>query len=227
MPASSSPSDGKARLEVESGDPIQCSFNPSELKLSKSVEWKPSRAKGKNTPKLRFQSGKSGTLALTLFLDTTEAGEPVTDITNKLMNLMKVDPDLSSSDRRSNRARPPWVQFRWGQFASFKSVLTKLDLTFTHFASDGTPLRAKAGVMLTQYEDSEAFARQNPTSGTPLPHRIHKVQPGETLDRVAAAHFGDSNHWRLIAQANNVLNPFLVPAGTILAIPDRQVVRRG
>jgi signal transduction histidine kinase len=44
----------------------------------------------------------------------------------------------------AHRARPPWVRFRWGDFASFKAVVEQLELTFTYFSSRGSPLRANA-----------------------------------------------------------------------------------
>ena len=60
---------------------------------------------------------------------------------------------------------------------------------------------------------------QNPTSGTPSPERTHQVQPGETLDRIAATHYGDPTQWKDIAAANAIEDPLSVPPGTILSIP--------
>jgi hypothetical protein len=217
----------KAALEPEQGPPIACLFNPAELTLSKSNSWAAKPAKGRNTPPLRFQEGQSGSLSMTLVLDTTADGSPVTAHTNRLLGLMRVDEDLPGSDRSANRARPPWVRFRWGGFHSFKAVLAELSLTFTYFASDGTPLRAKADVTLTQYEDEEAWGPQNPTSGTPTPHRVHHVSPGETLDRIAATHLGDPTRWRLIADANGVTDPLRLRAGQALVIPEVRGVGRG
>lgn len=217
----------KAVLEPETGSSIECLFNPAELKLSKSNRWTPSEAKGRDTPPLRFQEGQSGSLSMTLTLDTTHDGTPVTDHTDKLLALMRVDETLPGSDQQSNRSRPPWVRFRWGSFHSFKAVLEQLQLTFTYFSGTGTPLRAKADVTLTQYEDEEAQARQNPTSTTPTPHRIHRVVAGETLDRIAATYFGDPTRWRLLADANEVTDPLDLPPGQVLVIPEPERVRRG
>jgi nucleoid-associated protein YgaU len=73
--------------------------------------------------------------------------------------------------------------------------------------------------MLLQYEQSMAFGPQNPTSGTPRPHRVHRVQPGETLDRISAQHYGDSNRWRTLAMANGIEDPLALRPGSLLAIP--------
>jgi LysM repeat protein len=220
-------SPAKAYLEPETGGRIECLFNPSELKLSKANKWEPPDATGKNAQSLRFSQGQSGKLSMTLTLDTTATGEPVTRHTGKLLKLMQVDPGLPGSDEARNKGRPPWVRFHWGDFHSFKAVVEKLDLTFTYFASNGDPLRAKASVTLTQYEDDETWPPQNPTSGTPLPHRIHQVQPGETIDRIAAQHLGDPTQWRGLAEANRLDDPLALAPGQALVIPHARAVRRG
>lgn len=212
----------KAYLETEGGDHIDCMFNPAELSISKSNTWKPAgEAKGKNAPELRFQAGQSATLTLSLTFDTTGDGTAVTDHTDKLLALMKVDPGLSGSDRGRNKARPPWVKFHWGATHSFKAVVEQLKIRFTYFASSGMPLRAKADLTLKQWNDEAELPLQNPTSSTPTLHSVHQLLPGETLDRVAAVHYGDPTRWRIIAEANGIVDPLNLPKGATLAIPEQ------
>jgi predicted Zn-dependent protease len=139
--------------------------------------------------------------------------------TAKLLGLMEVEPSLAGANPASGNVRPQWVKFHWGDLHSFKAVITSLDLTFVYFAADGTPLRARADVVLTQFEQEMAFGPQNPTSGTPRPHRVHRVSPGETLDRIAARHYGDATRWRDIAAANRIEDPLALRPGSVLAIP--------
>ncbi len=213
------PNNEKAFLETETKVRIPCSFNPTELQIQMLNTWAADSVPGAGAPSVRFAGSRSGTLALSLFFDTTSDGTAVTTQTGKLMKLMQPDPSLPGSDEKSGNVRPPWVIFHWGDLHSFKGVVTSLDLTFVYFAADGTPLRARAEMMLTQYEQELAFGPQNPTSGTPHPHRVHQVSPGETLDRIAAAHYGDSTQWRAIAAANGIEDPLAVRPGTVLAIP--------
>src|SRR6185437_10286272 len=102
---------------------------------------------------------------------------------------------------------------------SFTSVVANLGLTFTYFSSSGVPLRAQMSLDLRQFEPSAAFGPQNPTSGTPRPHRVHRVQPGETLDRISARYYGDSTRWRLLADANGIQDPLAIRPGAILTVP--------
>jgi hypothetical protein len=164
---------------------------------------------------------------MSLMLDTTDRGSDVTEYTSKLLDLMKVDQSIAGADRQRNNARPPWVEFHWGQLHSFKAIVERLQIKFTYFASTGMPLRAKADMVLKQFNDEEFKPLQNPTSHTPTLHTVHRVVHGETLDRIAAHHYADPFNWRLIAAANDVIDPMDVKPGTLLAIPELPVRRRG
>lgn len=216
----------KAYLLSEKGDKIRCLFNPAELTITKANSWQAAEAKGQNAPEMRFQGGQPGTLALSLMLDTTDTGGDVTVHTDTLLDLMKVDPELAGSDRQRNSARPPWVEFHWGKLHSFKAIIERLQVRFTYFASSGMPLRAKADLTLKQFMDEGLRPLQNPTSHTPTLHTVHRVVKGETLDRIAAAHYADPTRWRLVAEANAVVDPLAVAPGTLLVIPELPVRRR-
>ena len=48
---------------------------------------------------------------------------------------------------------------------------------------------------------------------------VHRVQPGETLDRISAKYYGDSTRWRQIASANGISDPLALRNGSLLSIP--------
>jgi hypothetical protein len=210
----------KAFLEIEgSQQKLPCLFNPTELALNRANGWKADAMPGKGVATLRYTGAQSGQLAIRLFFDTTAEGQPVTKYTGKILKLMEVDESLPGADKKTKNVRPPWVRFHWGDLHSFKAVITELELTFVYFSSKGMPLRARLDLVLTQYDQEMAFGPQNPTSGTPRPHRVHRVQPGETLDRIAGMHYGDPTRWRAIAAANGVEDPLSLRPGGLLTIP--------
>jgi nucleoid-associated protein YgaU len=65
--------------------------------------------------------------------------------------------------------------------------------------------------------------RRVPVSEKELsPDRIrHRVEAGETLDLIAFDYF-DSRYWHLIAEVNDIINPFDVKPGTLLWIPSEE-----
>jgi hypothetical protein len=210
----------KAFLKFErNNEPLECLFNPESISISKSNKWEAKEIPGKSVPTLQFRGQTSGSLNFDLIFDTTDTGAPVTNYTNKLLSHMEIDPNLPGSDENSNNGRPPFVVFHWGQLYSFPAVIESADVTFDYFSSSGIPLRARVKLKLTQYQQSRAFTRQNPTSGTPMPHRVHRVQPGETLDRISARYYGDSTRWRLLATANGIEDPLAIRPGSLLTVP--------
>ena len=208
----------KAYLEVETGDKIECMFNPPELSFTVSSSWGDPKP-GQAVQSLEFLSGDSGSMSLELFFDSTTSGRSVTVHTNKIIELTKVSTKLKGYDKAKNNGRPPWVIFHWGKFRSFKSVVSSVSVNYVHFSTTGDPLRARVTIDLKQYEDDKKFPAQNPTSGTPAPQRSHMVQPGESLDRIAWQHYGDATQWRAIAHANQIRDPLSLRPGTMLDIP--------
>jgi hypothetical protein len=211
----------KAFLTIEgrTGERIPCLFNPAELTLSRTNNWNAPTAAGRGVAPLEYVGATSGSLSLTLFFDTTDTGESVAGYTQKLLDLMEIDRSLPGSSEQTNNGRPPYVQFHWGDFHSFLAAVTSLNVTFEYFSSSGTPLRAKANLTLTQFQDQKATTPQNPTSGTPRPQETHQILPGETLDRIAALHYADSTRWRAIAGENGIEDPLDLRPGRILSIP--------
>jgi LysM repeat protein len=209
----------KAFLQIEGGARVPCLFNPETISLGRRNNWSADPMPGKGVPKLRYTGADSGWMRLDLVFDTTSEGTPVTNHTGKILTLMDVDKDLPGTDETTNNARPPTVTFNWGDLHSFTAVVRDLALTFTYFSSSGVPLRAQMRLELRQYEPTNAYGPQNPTSGTPRPHRVHRVQPGETLDRISARYYGDSTRWRMLANANGIEDPLAIRPGSLLSIP--------
>ncbi|WP_052666303.1 LysM peptidoglycan-binding domain-containing protein [Nitriliruptor alkaliphilus] len=210
----------KAYLQTETGTRLDCLFNPAKLEVVLESSWEGRQIPGQQAPTQRFGGGQSGRIpGLELLFDTTGTGESVTTFTDALTTLIRIDEDLPGFDAAQHNGRPAWVQFHWGSFHSFKAVITRLAISFNLFSPTGEPLRALATLDLTQYQDENDYPRQNPTSGTPMPARSHRVQPGETLDRIAAIHYDDPTIWRRLAEANAVHDPFALRPGTRLDVP--------
>lgn len=199
---------------------LPCLFNPESITVTQENSWSPpDAAAGHTVSTLTFSGQKAGVLNFDLVFDTTDDGDPVTKYTSKLLKKMEVDPDLPGTSETTNNQRPPYVVFHWGKMSSFKAVITSANVTFDYFSSSGVPLRAKVKLTLMQYEADDAFTRQNPTSGTPSPHRVHRVQRGETLDRISARYYGDSTQWRMLAAANGIEDPLGIRPGSLISIP--------
>jgi contractile injection system tube protein/LysM domain-containing protein len=219
----------KAAIDIEKGasigleNRIECMFNPTEFTISKGATWEPVAVEGKGQPQMHFVKANPGSFRLDLIFDTTTTGSAVTAHTDLLLQLIEPNKNLPSP--AATTKRPPFVWFSWGHWKSFKAFVRDVSISFTYFSSEGVPLRAKAGVSFEQPEEDEAWPLQNPTSHTPAPHRVHQVQRGETLDRIANTYYSDSTEWRRIAAANRITDPLGISVGSLLVIPRREMSR--
>ncbi|MCL2781294.1 MAG: LysM peptidoglycan-binding domain-containing protein [Actinomycetia bacterium] len=202
------------------GDRIDCLFNPTQIAYSLRNGWKSDKKTGVDAPAVHFIGSSPGSFHLDLIFDTTDTGESVaTTYIDQLTALMAIKSSVSGTDEDSGNARPPVVSFNWADFHTPPGVIESMDVTYNYFASNGTPLRAKVSISIKQFKAQYSYGAQNPTSGTPRPHRVHRVQPGETLDRISARYYGDSTRWRQLANANGIEDPLALRPGSLLAIP--------
>lgn len=58
-----------------------------------------------------------------------------------------------------------------------------------------------------KYPDGDISLERNIPS-IPSDHIIHTVLEGETIQNIAFRYYGDSGMWGVIADANDILNPF-------------------
>ena len=76
---------------------------------------------------------------------------------------------------------------------------------------------------LQECEDPSIQPPQNPTSQGTWGHKIHVVQPGDTIALIAYKHYGSAKSWRLIADTNNIDNPMDLQTGLVMEIAPLEV----
>ena len=217
------------------GEPLTCMFNPYQYQVSQSNTFNEDPANNSGTPQSEFKQVGAQTLSLELLFDTYESSnsvsmtnpssvmggdvQSVTDFTDKLWNFMSPPKGEENNANDRTKKGPPIVAFEWGVF-KFVSVIQQMTQTFTLFASDGTPVRAKVNITFKSYKDDSQFPSQNPTSGTnEQVSRVWRVTAGDRLDVIAAKVYGDATKWRRIAAFNQIGNPLTLRPGQELSIP--------
>lgn len=207
----------KAYLKLESGQQIDCWFNPAEYTISKSNRWTVEPVVGQGLPTAQFGGGDAQKLGLDLLFDDSDRdGGDVREITNSLFAAMAVDQAYASG---KNSGRPPMIEFGWGATTTFKAVVDSLSVQYLLFRPNGTPVRAKATISMLQAEPSVGKGPQNPTTRGVAGLRTHVVRDGDNIQGIAHAAYGDPTLWRRIAEANGIDDPLRLPRGTVLSIP--------
>jgi hypothetical protein len=199
---------------------VECHFNPNDFTINRSNQWQSQETSGSGLPDTTFGGMGARQLTMSLVFDTYEQKSDVTQATGKLAALMEVPNTPSPSGRA---ARPPHVEFGWGNFRSFRSVITQMSQKFTLFTADGTPVRATVQLTLQEVPREAAQNQrggQNPTSVARGARKARVVLPGDTIDWIAADEMGDPNAWRALAEANGIDDPRRLRPGQVLLIPE-------
>ena len=190
-------------------------FNPKELQLAKQATWKREQAKGnKKASPPQFTGAQPAKLTLELFFDASEKQDSsVVQNVEKLFSLT-VPTEASMT---AKKASPPWVVFKWGGLTGFLAYVSQVQAKYTLFTSSGMPIRATCQVTLEELAGQPP--KQNPTSGTLVPHRVHQVVAGDSLPAIAYEEYGVPTLWRAIAVLNHIDDPVRLRPGHRLLLP--------
>jgi nucleoid-associated protein YgaU len=200
---------------------IECKFNPKQLSLSKRASWVQRETKKKDVPRVNFGGGNPATMSLELLFDTTDTGDDVrTKYTDFLLGLLEID-ETKKDQNNKPLHEPPDCRLTWGSVLSLVVIVESVDLTFTFFLNNGTPVRATARLSLKQKIDENQQSGQNPTTRTEA-RKTWVVHEGQRLDWIAYQEYGNPAYWRHIAETNNLADPGTLRAGQILRLPPLQ-----
>ena len=215
----------KARIELykQDGDKADLNpkghdfmFNPESVRVTKSMTPKPAKHAGRSGPKHQFTSGNPAQLEFgELLFDCFDARE------NVYVKHVKWFEALLQADKKLHR--PPRVVFSWGAGWGQESgpnrintgmwFVTGLDVNYTMFLPNGTPVRATCKLTLAE-EQPESEEKQSPDTA-----HMHAVGRGETLQAISSAEYDDPSEWRRIAAANGIDDPMRLTPGQRLLIP--------
>lgn len=196
------------------GSRIAVQFNPEEFNLDRESVFAQLAVPGLSAPVVQFVNGAAQTVQLDLLVDTTEespAGGPGADVRRLVLQitaLMDIDPELHA---------PPPVIFAWGQF-TFTCVVQKVSQNYVLFKADGTPLRARLKLTLSEYRNVELEAKEIKRQTVDYT-KTHVVTEGDSLASLAYREYSDPTAWRAIAVRNGITDPRALTIGATLSIP--------
>ena len=194
----------------QKGKNIDILYFPTEYSMEKGNTFTEIAVPGLESPYLQYVRGNAGSITLEVFYDTYEKGVDVRVHTDKLTDLMNIDPEIHA---------PPQLMFIWGipSAEPFICVMERATKRFTMFDSSGIPVRAKINVTLKEFK-MELNSRERSLQ-SPDKTKIYITKQGDSLWAIAYKEYGDPLIWRPIAEKNNINNPRYLKPGTELIIP--------
>jgi len=99
-------------------------------------------------------------------------------------------------------------------------ALTKIQLPKENLYADGFIVTLKDGVQLLK-RNKVIYLGKNPND------KIHNIVQEEKLWNISFKYYGNSKWWHIIADVNNIENPFELIIGDSLLIPDLDTILAG
>ncbi|MGB0659873.1 MAG: hypothetical protein ACPGNV_06800 [Mangrovicoccus sp.] len=195
--------DGRELSEADKdAQAITVQFNPENLDIKLKNNFKPS--KGDNP--VQLVDDATAQLSFELHFDTTESGQDVRQLTDKVAGFLKPTNELLRSSNKKKLPKPKVVEFDWGAIL-FQGYMDSYSEKIDYFSAEGVPLRAKLNISLTQQERSfdpkatkAAAQPSDPFSAGAVsnsPDAAGAVEtdqdPSKPLDNAAAAANGAEN----------------------------------
>ena len=236
-----------AFLIEKTGERVPCLLNPASITMRRNAGIRvrgsvsgPLAGAGLTDDPLLYTGGGTTELMLDLLFDVSlvtapEPVENVQDLTRPLTVLSEGSP------AEQGTRQLPLVRFIWGKAWNIPGVVASVAERLEQFTANGAPQRSWLRMRFVRVAEPagtdlpESTAVQNigdlpdETELSPSDVIFHDVQGAghdeeggehsERLDEMAATQYGDPGWWRVIAQFNDIEDPWNIPAGRTLMLP--------
>ena len=192
--------------------------NPDKYTRKSEISYCDPQAQGSPGGSPQFSKVKSDVVSFQLVFDGTgvvpgrlPGVTPFTDdgITEQLEDFMAAVFDFDGQIHS-----PKFLELSWGTLV-FRCRLASLQITYTLFKPDGTPLRARAETSFVQYTDKDELGRRANPSSPDLSHLV-TVAAGDTLPLLCHRIYGSSTYYAQVARDNDLTDFMVLVPGTRL-----------
>ena len=202
----------------ETGDSYCVMLNPKEYSSAKQINYSNKPAFGQIGSDNKFISIPPNDLNLSFTIDGTGA-VPKSESDDKAVEVKDSIKDLEAIvyEYVGSEHKPSIIKVVWGSLLYYGN-LKSMDVKYTMFKKDGSPLRAEVSLKLINYiGKAEEEKRKN--KGSPdMTHIVH-VKSGDTLPLLCKKIYDDSTYYIEVARANNIMNFRNLKPGTKLIFP--------
>ncbi|WP_394775605.1 hypothetical protein [Flavobacterium sp.] len=185
-----------------SGNPYAFMINPDTIKIQKSIEYNEQQAPATSSASQKYKSTPSNKLSFEIVIDCTgivDSGR--TDMATEINSLETIIYTYNGKIHRPN-----FVKVQWGQNITFNGVLDSIDISYTLFKPDGSPLRAKISLSFSQYISPKTVTMTDAPESPDLTH-IVTVAEGMSLPQLCKQVWNDDSYYVQVAHFNK-LNKF-------------------
>jgi hypothetical protein len=204
-------------------------YNPTSLTLGLQNQFDLEVDMGKGDSEQKFIARRARTLSnIELFFDgtgaapTANSGIGINTVFGKNIYLQIQTFQKLAMGIEAKIHRPPFFLFVWGTFV-FPGVITKMDINYNLFDSNGVPIRAKVTLTVEEHISASNLNRVLRLLSPDL-SQSRIVKAGDTLPNLAKEIYDDETLFLELAKANGLKNyRKLKPGQTIIFPPVEKI----
>jgi hypothetical protein len=203
---------------------ISVYLNPTTYTHNFKICYNNRQAQGSNGGSPEFNRIPSETVKFELVFDGTGVvSGPLPGVPSTAADGVKDQVDAFKKlvfNYAGNMHSPKYLKLSWATLL-FKCRLSALDINYTLFKPDGTPLRARANATFLGFNDEKELARLANNSSPDLSHVV-TVKGGDTLPLLCYSIYGSSAYYLEVARRNGLTEFRNLVPGTQLMFPPLQ-----
>ncbi|MBV7534715.1 tail protein X [Duganella sp. sic0402] len=197
-------------------DTLEVWINPASYTHDYGIKHNNRQAQGSSGASPSFNRVCQETVAFDLIVDATGV-MPTPDstangVTDVIDHFKRMTVNVQGAIHQ-----PKYLKLTWAQL-QFQCVLSKLNVAYTLFRPDGTPLRAKLSVTFISFATEVVLAKKANLQSPDMTHLV-TVFAGDTLPGLCYRIYGDSQYYLRVAQSNGLADFRQLLPGTQLAFP--------
>jgi len=222
--------------EADKTGEFEVQINPSQFKKSYKIAYASENTPGQEGQPARFRLVEPQRLDLDFIVDGTGVVSNDLDVAEGMLGTAEaIGASLSEQETSSYVTdkveqlktvmydyegevhRPPFVKVIWGD-ELFEGVLVNLDITYTLFQPDGTPLRAKVSLSCREQVPQPKQSRRRQDSSPDLTH-VRTINEDDSIHLMTYKIYDDPRYYLEVAKANGLTNFRSLKTGEKLIFP--------
>src|ERR1700754_349070 len=197
-------------------------INPETFTKNFRVSVDQQQGHGNEGTEIRYRSTAPEEFRLEFILDGTNTMEgyggkfsdyPTTPVSLQLQDFLECVYDMNGPIHRPN-----FLIVMWGSEVNFRCVLTNLDINYTLFEPDGSPIRVKIDATFLHHKSREEILAEAKPTSPDLTH-YQKVKQGDRLDNLSFSIYNDPGFCTGLANYNGLTPLRKLRPGVQLSLP--------
>jgi hypothetical protein len=212
------------------GKPLEVQYNPSTLAVKHESVFQSRQGLATNASRAKYSHSRSPSLDVSLVFDGTNVGYMgvellfgVESVSDRIKNFLRTCYLVESTTHEPAFLRLTWDKGVLGP--NFDCRLKSVDIQYTSFDRDGSPLHAELAASFLGDVDPSKQAALDRLSSPDLSHR-RVVRSGDTLTLLCREIYGSAEHYLRVAEVNGLDDIRVLEPGTELMFPPFEGARR-